>query len=1197
MLRLPSDIQAFLQSEARTIAPSEGVATDRSDALVAAIVAQSTDATITETRELIRWLADLSDLPALLDAPDGEQDLVRRLGARTLSSYAANLSDTASALADLKPEDVRNPGARMRARLRKAEIQSIAHEFIALASAIGPEAAVDALIAAKLTLEVDRDALTGVLAQYLGRTTGGRGHWIGVLKTFDAFGESPNIRAFLTHVLEVEVYRHLLQHGADELDLRQNTEHLAVIETQANACLDALWQKAGLDAAQHADLRQSVVDTFLAAATLPIPDVFVETINDHYGRPRPFPCFAQRVSVQRLLVHGDQYLCLPTGRGKTAIPLIAWEIRRRQPGGQDRQFLGIYPPSMTRAVANRLEPQPGMKDVQRYYKEGQAPGVGVIAEGIKDAPCAAALTQPIVLVSDTMLSAVRNERSIVDALSEQKRADLTYDELHRTNGGKTWTKNAQRLIDASQCASGTSATPQLNGSLAGIRAAATLLLRQDTAENRWAETERIRPDIDTSVAEFRAALRRVLFNPEPPSNWSSWFHQQRLTLNPAEARVMARITRDRELDAAQRHVQAELSLLAPWLFAGGERGEDPTMLQHLTLELRRLFEEKPDVHSSVVAVDWLKTGVFEPHEDYPGKETFFERLQGWVHAENHADAVHPLEIHAIWGATPQRQRERIFAAAQSAKERGVKVVILAHKECVNIGIDLRHIDDLRYLGHPTNLAILDQLSGRANRAGRTDVPLTLAYFGDTLQAGKRQLAHHRSKEELLALAPDQPITTRRFRRIYDPGVSAEADALEGRVLFHLEHPDERHDRMAQQMHGRGATVQQRHLDRAHPWSDWLSHRRQRDQLGSGDASRFVSAFALEQQRGLRDDIRTLPVVTFGAAGSVLTEDWRRLDPTMKAEIIECHPTERMRQHEQESVPPATEGTAISSTSVVLQAPHALREMHKKDRTLPESLQWGGAGHVVMTGLENFGWSNDDVMEREERQIERGRALIHARRLLCDGGRLTLFIPDTACTHAEFANLCANVLPMFGFVVFTHQSGVVTPEDTQVAGFSEQGRGGYMISAAAMTFEKFRPHWKSIRQQIPTNALAMTPRRDQTEGQQTNLRQRYRLPEQLIHQRFVVQSRDNGVQTYEYHHPLVRRQQQEARLIELGRIVREIRAFAPDKSSWQQPTTEMLETLHQLGAELDSSGKQPRFVLSAYPEDVFRPYDALWGATV
>ncbi len=1193
MLRLPADVQAFLQSEARALAPGENVTQARSDTLIAAVVAQSTQATVTETRELIHWLTDLADVPALINAPAGEQDLVLRLGARALSTFAPQLDDTAAALASLTTEDVRDPGSRKRAKLKQVELQNAAHDFIALAAAIGPEAAVDALIAAKLTLESDRDAMTGILAQYVGHASGGRGNWGNILRMFDAFADSPSIRVFLTHVLEVQVYRCLLAHGADDLDLRSEAEHLTTIEHQANACLDTLWERAGLEPEKHPDLRQAVVDTFIAAATMPIPDVFVDSLDDHHGKPKPFPSFAQRVATQRLLTHGDQYLCLPTGRGKTAIPFLAWEIRRRQRGNQENQFLGIYPPNMTRAVANRLTPQPGLGDVQRYYRAGQAPGVGVISEGITPEDCAAALEQPIVLVSDTMLDSVRNGASILESLCAQKRAELTYDELHRANGGGDRSYNAQRLIDTSTYASGTSATPQLNGSLAGIRAAATLFLRQQTADDRWGEHARVRPDLDTSVAEFRSALRRVLFNPEPPSRWSEWFHQCRLRQNPAEVRVMNRITRDRELDAGARHVQAELALLAPWLFAGGDR-DDPTLLTHLTREIRQLFAEKPDVHSSLVAVDWLKSGVFVRHHDFPGRESFLERLQDWGTTENERAPMRPLEIHAIWGDTPQRQREQIFAAARTAQERQVTVVILAQRETVNIGIDLRCIDDIRYLGHPTNLAILDQLSGRANRAGRTQVPLTLSYFDETLQAGKRLLAHHRNKEELAVLAPDQPITTRRFRHIYNPGTSPEADVREGRVMRYLEHPDERHERLTQHVHGRGAALVARHLDRAPVWTDWLSHRRNRDQLGSGDANRFVSAFALAERAHLPEALHSRPIVSFGAAGAVLSEDWRRLAPTLEAEIIECHPTERIRQHEQEAVPLATEGTMIRSTSTVMQAPHLRKKMTDAIETLPANLRWGNAGQVVLTGLENFGWSDNEIDERNERQIERGRALIHARRLLPDDGLLTLFLPVTACTYAQFNRLCTEVLPQFGFSVNNNRSGQMSPADTNVAGYQEGGQGGYIISATAVSPEGFRPHWRSLRRVVTPDTLALTPRSGQSESQQNGLRQRRRLPEQFVHREFSVQTRSRSALACRYTHYLPHRAEQEARLAELAGIVRAIRHLAPDPTAWQTPDNRRQQALHNLGAELDASGRYPRFILRSHPEDVFRPYDTLWG---
>lgn len=1194
MLRLPQDLAPTLRAEARELAPRFGLEAKDVDTLLDPLLLALPATSATSIDQFVSWLTVLRQHPLAEQQNDRVQELLTAVQSRLLSTFAMSFPSVRGAIDELGQEEVATLGTRRRRNMRREEIQDHVRDYLTLAGAIGPAAVIDALISAGQIPESDRESYTGILTQYLGRgaPAGGYGP---TLQLDEEFLENPTIAEFLTHVLEVQVFRLLIEAGADQHDFRDPNTASASLEwltATLNSSLDSLWDQAKVHRTSHAGLRERVAETFLGAATLPIPDCFRQSIKNHHGSDCAFPSFAQRIAVQRLLTHGDQYLCLNTGRGKTAIPFIAYEIRKAQSKKPEHyRFVGIYPPNMTAEVANRLVPQAGMRDVARYYLDGQAPGVGVITSATTDEQFAAAIDQPIVLVSDTMLSATRQDQVVVDALVAQRRQEVTYDELHRINGGKSWTQNATRIIEVSEHASGTSATPQLAGSLAGVRAASTALARTSTAEERWegGERGRVRPDIATSLQEFRTQLRQILFNPEKPSNWYERFTQIRWQLNPAEERVMQRIIRDQEMTIMERHVMAELALQCPWLFANGTKNEDPTLLTTLTTDLAELCENA-EVHSCLVGMDWLRKGIFERHEDFPNGESFVERVQAWVNAYNQGNPARQIELHIIHGGVPQRQRDDILHAGRTAKERHVFALIVAQRECVGIGQDMRFIDDLRHIGHPSSLAKFDQFSGRANRAGRDDVHLTTYYAGRTVQAGKRHLAHRRHQEEQIVLASDQPVTERQFRRIYDPGTSEEAVIQNGRLRGCLEHPDERHERLQQQLHGKGTTYLHRSLGKATQYDDWYSQRIQRDQLGSGDAQRFLAARVLEQSR------RNIggPIVTLGLGGMTLTEDLRRLDPQGQHQLIECAVHQRTADAGSQLVP--LQHPTIPAAQVVVQAPQLFQHIHagrKSTNTNAAKLEWGTAQQVVLTGLEFYAWSNNEsLVERTDRQTERGRALVYARRLLKPEGVLTIHIPAGACTHAEFERLCTQVLPALNMRVLNDTSGTVRSSDNA----NEPASSGFVVTAMALpNNDDFKPTWKHARGVLSTDALTFTPSNQQSEAQRRALRPRGKLPERLVHQQFAVQPRSRGeVLEYHYQYPLPQRHEQEALLAQLSDAVAHIRRLAPDAPTFTANRERILPQLQALGIEWDGGVTQPRFVLESLPQDVFRPYDAIWN---
>lgn len=1193
MLRLPEDLGTTLRAEARELAPFYALDPNDVDAMTAAVLPSLPQVTVLEVDSFVQWLAHLREHPIVEAHGTEVQELMMRVQSQLLSIFSMQFGSVRTAIAELDSQDLGHESSRRARRLRREEMNEVVQDYLDLAAVIGPSAVIDALISLGLVTEDERESYAGILTQYLGKAPS-LGGIMNVLQLHEDFLENPRISTFITHVLEIRIFRQLLTAQVDQRDFRgpEAQVHLDWLTQQLHASLDEIWAQAGVHAASHQSLRERIFHTFIDAATLPIPSCFRTHLTNKRGETCPFPSFTQRVAIERLLRHEQQYICLSPGRGKTAIPIVAYMIRRnreRKPGGY--RFLGVYPPNMTREVGNRLVPQDGMRtDIERYFLPGQAPGVGVITSACDDAEYLAALEQPIVLVSDTMLEAERAQQVIIDTLVDQKREEFAYDEFHRSNGGKAWTQNATRLIEVSRYACGTSATPTMGDGLRGVRTACTALARTKTAADRWQNATRVQGNIDTSLAEFRTQLTQILFTPEPPSDWTDRLQQIRWRPNDAELSVLNRIRRDQERNLGQRHADSELCLLAPWLFASGCRNEDPTLLTTLTTDLTELASDDTK-HCCAVGTDWLSNGIYVRHPDRRG-DSFLERLQAWVHHYN-SSAIRPMELYAIHGATSQVQREQIMQAGRTARDRQCFVLLLAQRECVGIGQDMTFVDDLRHIGHPGSLTKLEQFEGRANRAGQNHVPFTVYYAGGTLQAGKRQLAHRRHQQEMAVITPDQPIAEQAFRHVYNPGSSDEAMVQHGPLRGRIEHPEEQHARLQQQLHGRGSRYLERVMKRSTQYDAWALERTQRDALATGDTSRFLALSTLAHARTLAEQNIHGPIVTFGIGGLCLTEDLRRLDPQGQHRLIECAANQRIAELGSHLVPLQHE--RIVATQHVVQAPQLFQYMQqaRKQGNDTQDLHWHTASQVVLTGLENFGWSNDDdIANRSDRTIERGRSLVHVRRLLMPGGILTIHLPAASLAPSEFDRLCAQVLPLLNLEVLQATSGTVESADNM----GEPPHRSYTVSARALPdAPDFRPTWKHLRSRIRPDALSFTPLAKQSAEQQRQARTRGRSPERIIHRQFLVNTRNgNTYPTVTYTPLLPHREAQEQLIRALMQATGLIRSMAATPELFVINIEELLPELPRHGIEWDGGTKQPRFILQSHPQDVFRPYDTIWN---
>jgi len=545
---------------------------------------------------------------------------------------------------------------------------------------------------------------------------------------------------FLKHI-PVEALRDTEVERVVFVHLRDRVYNIMRPSSDSGVDIKMLWTITKPEIKRHFDLSldshkalfDKLVNYWETVVFLDCGTSMSSTVKDESGVSRPFPSLRQRVSVADIAGEfsgGRQLNAFSMGKGKSACPFLAWEhLKIQERIGDGQKMLLLCPPSVITQFEDRIN--------NKYYKEGKAPSVGVIAsKRIKKAEdIEAAMDCEIVIIADTMLGAERKYKDeintgeeeepavlkVMDAIDNLNIGYVVVDEAHRfrnINSGKATAlericiPEEKSRIPFIQLLSASPTPNRIRDMFTYIKVMYPLEHRE---EKRLSEVDPLR---------LRNVLLKCLLTLDPPDEWRKEVDYIHYELSQGERALYNFLLGVRDMTVVQKLQATRQFLLNPELCEFYDLDEH-SLFDKAMMYVRKDLQE---TNCTLIAHGSYKAGFTRPHAQ--GKDTWVEKTQAALGPD--------VKVHVIDGDVSDADRKVILNAPFDDPES--KHVILCNADTIRLGISLVHIKSANMLENDMNDPDLHQFVRRFNRANNTDSTIRVYYGLGTISEVIKQFA-------------------------------------------------------------------------------------------------------------------------------------------------------------------------------------------------------------------------------------------------------------------------------------------------------------------------------------------------------------------------------------------------------------------------------------------------------------------------
>lgn len=217
---------------------------------------------------------------------------------------------------------------------------------LGMLSVVSPETLASGLIACNILSEEDRQLFVGWMSNFLqASSVPGTGHSRAIFLNYDPhILQTQEVREYVIKVLRKVAYTHLYSQGAD--DIAKRPALFSRIREETEVALYNLAREAQVPQRrilEHGPLFEDVIRFFedvrhLDQAEIPSLNCFVSELPDYGGTTLPFLSLRQLFATRRLFPRNANdeepipalYPDFHPGLGKTPIPFVVWELRKRR---------------------------------------------------------------------------------------------------------------------------------------------------------------------------------------------------------------------------------------------------------------------------------------------------------------------------------------------------------------------------------------------------------------------------------------------------------------------------------------------------------------------------------------------------------------------------------------------------------------------------------------------------------------------------------------------------------------------------------------------------------------------------------------------------------------------------------------------------------------------------------------------------
>ncbi len=873
---------------------------------------------------------------------------------------------------------------------RETKDQSLVSAIMAykdLVKQLGPEAVAEFLISIRAVDDGDFGRLIRVISEYLGRCSFYNPSPGDVAKYPEALLKLTDVRRLLFIKLRNYVYKRLVEDGF-EITVAQ-AGRLETVKAEIAAILG---EKMDVSKAEHKALLDDVIGYFDDVLSTKVPERMVETLpHPKTGQPVAFPALRQRIAMREVKDQKRQLISFFMGKGKTATTFLA-----KEHVGAKKMLYVCPQGELVGEIANR---------VNKYYKEGQRPNVGIVKPGMDKVALDRALECEVVILPYSLLSSEVEGQKIVEAVKTQPFDMMVVDEVHlaKKEGGR----NTNVVYDLA------TGIPDLyeKGYIVSLSADPTPNTPDDIVpqlriydRQTYGETKTLRDAISSGVhpLKIRNALLDYMLLIDDPEEWEKYMKIESVDLYDDEREIYTSILEDETLDPNTKLNLLYMCTLNPQLFAVGKKVKSAVFDRVGA----KLDEYLADYNSVLIAENNFKKGILRPHDKFEGS-TFVDQLKQRFGSQ--------ADIYVIDGDTSQEDREVAFEAARKSESGGRKVVIVAMGDIVRLGINLSHIHRAISLDPTYNKSDTVQFVKRFARENNEDVEVSVVVVNDNIFAGIAE--HAEQKDQLTRVLKYGGTLTDDDLAFLESDFSDAIRVEGGKVLIgtaimnHLLSQREKLFRIFAYLHNRGAEGYQEFIRENGEFFAELYLETWEKSYG-GNNGRFVAGLMQKLEiegviKGSRfADIGCGPLVleqTLGAVGDGV--DRKIFSRDLNKYMIECGKR-------------------------VLAKKNPGKEPNFKVGSMHEMSDYPNDNFDVVNCSLALNYTKLNTRRRHAEHDERAKTLAEMNRVMKTGAVAVITLPDSVGTGTERLLFQRVLASHFGFEILPAYTGMAQSTDDQ-----------------------------------------------------------------------------------------------------------------------------------------------------------------------
>jgi len=854
-------------------------------------------------------------------------------------------------------------------------------EYRHIAESVGPEALAEFLVHIGTATRAEQEDVINVISEYLGPCSVTYLSLEDFRKLPEGVLYLPGPKRFIFILLRNFIYRELLKVVGDSAVAG------SAFSIALEAVISSARSKLNDSSPVHLELFTELVVYWHDVLSVQSPSRMVSSVQGREGKIMAFPSLRQMVAMKEMREDRRKFVAFFMGQGKTATAFLAKE----HVGA--RKMLYICPTHLCQQTADR---------VSKYYKDGEAPSVGVVKAGITPDQLEEVLRNEVVVLPYSMFKSKPGGVPLTDSIKKAGFDFVTIDEAH--NAKKDGHVFAETVFDfATQM-------PDLyeKGWILELSGEPVPNTPDDFVTHLRIYNKEAYGDVtslkaylarqDSDPLELRAAVLDFLVLIDDPESWEKFMRVEPFDLYEEERRVYQAVFEDDNMDKQEKLHLLSLAILNPGLFSAAEVRS--SLFDRCVQKTRECLANYDCV---VIGENSYKQGFTRPHENYPDKKTFVDRLRDELGAE--------AEVLVIDGDVHPEERSRIIARTKNTG--GKKMVLVVMTSTVREGLDLSHIHRAVLLEPTMNKPDTAQFLKRFQREGNVDVEVAVFVGADTVSEG---ILRHADRKAIRAnrFKYGGVLTKVDVTRISEGDVADDVRFEGGRLVFGTDvnemllTPAQKLARIVAYLHNKPILLQRKVIEM---YGDEFAklYMTNWESSYSGNNARLVAALIekLEEDGvvhgGNYGDIASGPLILENTLGRVSK---RGTGVARKIRSVDLNPylLERGKQF-LKSTDPSSQDPVVSVSSM----------------TDMSSVLRDGSLDLANCSLA-LHCTHLNVIRKNPADNDRVKALCEINRVLKDGGVAVITLPHEACLPEE-VELFKKELINFGFEVLPGYSGV------------------------------------------------------------------------------------------------------------------------------------------------------------------------------